>query len=147
MNHSLSRWSALCAASLLCAACQSQGPADVLFSFVEALGGRDAAAPLEHLSRASRETLGRAAADLRELTQGAVDKKAHELIVFLGLTMKRDKQAVKVISQDADKAALRVGLESGGETEVQVVKEDGKWRIVLPTAPAAPAVDRGTPPR
>ena len=115
--------------------CKGSGATDALLQFVDALNGRDAQAPYHMLAKKTRTRLETASEDLRKKTGGAVLKKPYELVSWVGVGMKRGKRAVHVVKEDADVAVLKVDLERGGDEEVTLRKEDGKWKIELDTEP------------
>ena len=118
--------------------CKKDDPAEAFLKFIDALVDRDAASAWEGLARPDRERLSEDARRLAELSKGTVKRTPQELLVATSLWAKRGKRAVTVVKVEGDRATLRVALEPSGEDEVGLVKEEGRWRVLLSPSAVAP---------
>jgi hypothetical protein len=116
-------------------ACRGEGPAEAFLKFAEALSERDAEAAWAALASESRRQIEEQAAELERLSGGTSRRDPRELLLATALHAKRSKRAVTVGKAEGERAVLKVGLEAGGEDEVTMVREEGKWRVALPKPP------------
>jgi len=110
--------SAAMALSVLGGGCKGGGPQETIFKFLDALNGRDPEAPYRMLAKKTRARLEAASEELRKKTNGALVKRPHELISWVGIGMKKDKRSVTVVKEEGDLAVVKIALERGGEDEV-----------------------------
>ena len=89
---------------------------------------------LEMLSAASRERLNARAATINEgLPEGAKIEPS-ELLVSRGTPRGTRIVSTEVLDQSEDHATLHVVFDAG-EAQVNMVREEGHWKVVLPDPP------------
>jgi hypothetical protein len=76
------------------------------------------------------------ASRLRVLSQGAVNKSARDLIDVMAIQVAIGERPA-TIEESPTRVVLRVALAKGGSTNVTMVREDGRWRVVVPLDPAS----------
>ncbi|MBI3073456.1 MAG: hypothetical protein HYY84_15195 [Deltaproteobacteria bacterium] len=127
------------AAVLALFACSSRNdsPEGVLRQFLAASDGpRASEKRWELLAAESRLILENEASRLRVLSQGAVNKSARDLIDVLQIQVAAGERPA-TIEEASTRVVLRVALAKGGSTNVTLVREDGRWRVVVPLDPAS----------
>ena len=127
---------ALSLAVLLAAApaCRrAEGPADAYRAFAAAAREGDAAAAWNGLSEASRAALDARAKELSARTDGAVPASGAHLLLGRAARSAPRIANVVVVRESAGDAVVRVEGEGGGAREVPLVREGGRWRVVLPS--------------
>lgn len=103
-------------------------------AFARAAAERDAEAGWALLSRPSRERLDARARAAAARAPGVVAESGQRLLfgdAALGVHPPRE---VKLLRHDADRVTLRVVDAGGAAGEVQMVREEGAWRLELPAS-------------
>lgn len=123
------------AAVLACA--RPAGPVAAYRAFVAAARRGDADGAWALLAKRSRAALDARATAVAAASGGVVPASAKELLLGDAATRAPRIEEVLVLRESADAAVLKIALHGGGEGEVSLVREGGRWRVVLPEAPAA----------
>jgi hypothetical protein len=127
---------------LLALACsRPAGPAETyrLFATAARDGRSDVAWTL--LSEGSRAALDAAARDAAARAPGIVPPRGQDLVLGDSAFRSPPLKSALVVRESADAALVAVEVEGAGKHEVEMVREDGAWRVVIP--PAALAGERG----
>lgn len=124
---------------VLALACPSRNdsPEGALRQFLSASDGpRATEKRWDLLSTESRNVLENEASRLRVLSQGAVNKSGRDLIDVMAIQVAVGERPA-TIEESPTRVVLRVALAKGGATNVTLVREDGRWRVVVPLDPAS----------
>jgi hypothetical protein len=112
---------------------RAAAPADAYRAFAEAARAGRAADAWEALSAGSRAALdARARAAAAAAPEGLVPASGAALLLSdAALRAPRVKEVV-ALRESADAAVVAVETEDGARAEVELVREEGRWRVVLP---------------
>lgn len=119
---------------LLALACRRpEGPADRYRVFAAAARSGDAETVWSMLSERSRAMLDERAKEVAARAAPGVLPQSGRDLVLGDLAPRAARIAsVTVLRESRDAAVLTVQLEGAGAEEVAMVREDGRWRVVLP---------------
>jgi hypothetical protein len=117
------------------------GPAETYRQFAAAVrdGRSDLAWTL--LSEQSRAALDAAARDAAARAPGIVPPRGQDLVLGDSAFRSPPLKSAIVVRESADAALVAVEVEGAGKREVELRREDGAWRVVIP--PAALAGEHG----
>lgn len=118
------------------------GPAETYRAFAAAVRSGDEETAwrlLAERSKAAFERAGRAAAEAAPA--GVVPRSGAELLLGNAALRSPKVKSALVVRESGEAAVVAVELDDGGRGEVELVRERGGWRVVVP--PAAVAPERG----
>ena len=148
MRFAISGWStrvaviAIIASTIACQA-RNDSPEGALRQFLAAGDSpRAIEKRWELLATETRTVLENEASRLRVLSQGAVNKSARDLLDVMSIQVAIGEPPA-TIEESPSRVVMRVALAKGGSTNVTLVREDGRWRVVVPrdTATRIPLVE------
>jgi hypothetical protein len=119
------------AATLL--ACPGERPEVAYRAFVAAVREGDAREAWSRLSAGSQRALDARAAELARRSAGVTAARGVDLLLGDAALAARRLRSVVVVRESADAAELRVEVEGGGGSNVEMAREGGRWRVVLPS--------------
>ncbi len=129
--------SLLAAALLALTACsRGGGPAERYRTFAAAARAGDADTVWDALSKKSRAEYDARAQALAARTPAGLVPASGKALVRGDFGVRAPRLAsVVVVRESADAAVVRVEEEGGAAAEVELVREGGAWRVVLPPPP------------
>jgi hypothetical protein len=128
--------------AVLAVACRRpEGPADRYRVFASAARAGDGDTVWSMLSERSREMLDERAKEVAARAAPGVLPSSGRELVLGDLAPRAGRVAqVTVLRESRDVALVAVQLDGAGDRrEVQMVREGGRWRVVLPGAPTRSA--------
>lgn len=127
---------AFAAAALLFAlACKRPpGPADAYRQFAAAVREGRSDVAWEHLSKGSRAALDAEARALAARAPGVVPARGQDLVLGDAAFRSPPVKSAVVVRESADAAVVAVEVAGEAKREVELVREDGAWRVVIPPA-------------
>ncbi len=128
------------AAALLClASCGS--PQEAVVQFHRALAHGDGAEALKRLSADTRAALAQRAKQVSDATGGAVSADPAAMIAQGPAALypgPANASEVTVVEVQGLRAKVRAPV-AGAPTEVELVREGGRWHLALPTSTLSPS--------
>jgi hypothetical protein len=129
----LRRLAALAVVAALVPGCRAEGPAEAYRAFAAAVRDGDAKEVWSRLSKGSRDALDARAAALSSRTGGVTPERGVDLVLGDAALGAARLESVVVVRESAGAAELRVEVHGAGARIVSMAREDGRWRVVLPS--------------
>lgn len=125
------------ALTLLALACnRSSGPADTYRQFATAVREGRADLAWSLLSEGSRATLDAEARAVAARAPGTVPARGRDLVLGDAAFRSPPVKSAIVVRESQDAAVVAVAVEGEEKREVELVREGGAWRVVIPAGGA-----------